>query len=197
MLQPVQKRIEDRFSEVEKLIKEKRITPENRSIAESEIQLEKEKIGNDIEAINKENPAGAEQAKTTLESSINERLEQIDTQIEASKDIDSIESDLSSAETSLENLDKDINIDQVNNPDTPATDQAPPDASSTLDTATTEATTGTEPQATESTDTVKADDAVVSPDTKDTTPAPTTVGQTKTPTPATPTDLKVKSNIAQ
>lgn len=105
-----QKRIEDRFMEVEKLIKEKRITPENLSIAQSEIQIEKEKIKEDIEEINKANPEVAVEAKIELEDTINKRQETIDIQIEEDKEIKSIEVDLANFETNLLNA---TNIEEV------------------------------------------------------------------------------------
>ncbi|MFA6258583.1 MAG: hypothetical protein WCX79_02690 [Candidatus Paceibacterota bacterium] len=97
-----QKRIEDRFTEVEKLIKEKRITPKNLSIAQSEIELERAKIELEIEEINKENPTITEEIKTELDSSINLRKEQIDTQIKEESEIESIEKELANLESLLQ-----------------------------------------------------------------------------------------------
>lgn len=116
-----QKRIEDRFTEVEKLIKEKRITPKNLSIAQSEIELERAKIELEIEEINKEKPTPTitEEIKTELDSSINLRKEQIDTQIKEEGEIELIEKELANLELLLQekiNFEEDI-------PSTPSTTQ--------------------------------------------------------------------------
>ncbi len=79
-----QQRLEVRFSEVETLIKEKKITPENRSIAETKIQETKEAIVSDLEVINKENPAATIEAKADLETNIQEHQEKLDVLIEES-----------------------------------------------------------------------------------------------------------------
>jgi hypothetical protein len=122
-----QKRIDARFTEVEQLIKENRITPENRSIANSEIQVEKEKITNDIEAVNEGNPAAAAQAKMKLESSIDSRQTNIDNQIETNKDVQSIGNDLS-------NFNKNLNAQYQT--DSQLIDSAIPTSSSTTSSST-------------------------------------------------------------
>ncbi|MCF7834193.1 MAG: DUF5667 domain-containing protein [Candidatus Pacebacteria bacterium] len=107
-----QKRIEDRFSEIETLIKEKRITPANRSIAETEIQLEKEKISASIEEVNKDNPEIAKEVKEKVESNISARLEKIDVQIEENIEFDLIQKELESLDINI-NTELDENISSI------------------------------------------------------------------------------------
>jgi hypothetical protein len=96
-----QKRINTRFNEVETLIKEKKITPENRSIADTKIQEDTVAIGNDIEEINKNNPQAVIAAKTTLNASIAEHQEKINSLIKQSA------SDTSSTSVSTDGSNKD------------------------------------------------------------------------------------------
>ncbi len=78
-----ERRVEERFTELEQLVKKNRVTPENLSIANSEIQVEKKKIKSDLEKINADNPQAAEQAKKDLNSSITARENMIGKLIEA------------------------------------------------------------------------------------------------------------------
>lgn len=104
-----QERIATRFMEVETLIKEDRITPENKSIAESSIQAEKEKLNDDIETINKENPEIAIATKVSIDSSIKQRQEKIDTKIKNIGEIDVLEKELKNASIDInQNLEEDI-----------------------------------------------------------------------------------------
>jgi hypothetical protein len=80
-----EQRIELRFSEAKTLIKKKKITSKTLSIVEAKIQENKEKIGDALEEINKENPEAATVAKTDLETSIKESGEEINTLIVENK----------------------------------------------------------------------------------------------------------------
>jgi hypothetical protein len=71
------KRIETRYTEVESLIKENKVTKENREIVEKNIKTEKEKIDQDLAAIEIKNPEMAIQAKETIDQSIKEHQEKI------------------------------------------------------------------------------------------------------------------------
>ena len=83
-----QKRIDTRFNEVETLIKEKKITPQNRSVADTKIKEDTAAIGTDIEKINVDNPQAAMDAKITLNASIQEHQEKIDSLIKQNDDAD-------------------------------------------------------------------------------------------------------------
>lgn len=98
-----EKRIQERFTEMEKLIKENKVTPETLSIVNSEIQVEKEKINSDIEEINKGNPQAAEEAKQNLQTSIDARQDKIGSQIKANDDLNSINDSLSNFKDNLNN----------------------------------------------------------------------------------------------
>jgi hypothetical protein len=72
-----QKRIETRFTEVESLIQENKITKENRETVEKNIQAEKEKITKNLAEIKETNPEMAELAKIKIEKSIKNHQEKI------------------------------------------------------------------------------------------------------------------------
>src|SRR3990167_4724948 len=89
-----QRRIEARFGEVEALIKADKMTPENKSIVRSEIELEKQKISSDLLEISKEDPVAAALVKIDVESSIMMREEEIEDKIETNDEIEAIENEL-------------------------------------------------------------------------------------------------------
>jgi len=77
-----QKRIETRFSEVETLINNKKITPENNSVvmeAEKQINQEKEKLVNTLTEVQKTNPEKVSLEKNKTENSIKNHREKINT----------------------------------------------------------------------------------------------------------------------
>lgn len=97
------KKIETRFKEVETLIKENKITPEKRAIAEIGIATEKQNIENNLEVMNKEDPKVADLTKTNLEALIQTHQEKIDTLIEEKGDeVEFIENELANGEASFE-----------------------------------------------------------------------------------------------
>jgi len=84
-----QKRIETRFTEVESLIKTKKITPENNSVvieAEKQINQEKEKLVSALAEVQKINPEMASTAKNNIENSIKNHQEKIYTLILGEKE---------------------------------------------------------------------------------------------------------------
>lgn len=84
-----QQRIQVRFSEAKTLIKEKKLTSEKLSVVEAKILEDKQKIGDALVEINKDNPEAVVVAKTDLEASIEESGQKINTLIEEN-DIESI-----------------------------------------------------------------------------------------------------------
>lgn len=120
------KKIETRFKEVETLIKENKITPEKRAVAEIGIATEKQNIENNLEVMNKEDPEVANLTKTNLEALIQTHQEKIDTLIEEKSDeVEFIENELENGEasfeeeykTDLEMMEKIDSLDNIDNLD--------------------------------------------------------------------------------
>lgn len=77
-----EQRINARFSEVETLIKEKKITPADKTQADTNIEQTKQEISADLEEINKADPQAATDAKTDLDASIQASQQKIDNLIQ-------------------------------------------------------------------------------------------------------------------
>ncbi len=93
------KRIETRFTEVESLIKNKKITSEDLIKIESKVKIEKEKIEEKLNEIEEKNPEKINDKKEDLENKIKEHQEKITQLIKENTE-----------ETSEENLNKEENL---------------------------------------------------------------------------------------
>ena len=85
-----QKKIETRYNEVETLIKQNKVTPENISVATTNINIEKEKLNNDLTEVTKTDPQIAVLAKTQIEEAIKTHQDKIITLTEQNNDIDTV-----------------------------------------------------------------------------------------------------------
>jgi len=109
-----QKRIETRFTEIETLIKEKKIAPENNSVvaeAEKQINQEKERLVNTLIKVQKINPEMASKAKNNIENSIKNHQEKIHALINERKANKKLEQNQENTE--LENSSIQIKVEKV------------------------------------------------------------------------------------